>query len=324
MWSAVRRQGAELIFKQIFSNGYDPSLRPNFNQSQPVGSGRRRHEWDRAALRWRRSVRRSRSRARCWELLADRSAHTDGQPCACRPRLPSCALLPLCAQVVVDVQFRVNLLYAVDSKNEQFSLDFFVRELWTDERLQFEPSLWPDALGALRVPASRAIWRPDTFFLNAVSCSTSDQLLTLNATGRLNWSRHQTCVFKADFNLLDFPFESVTHSHTPLSALTRTSNATTTQRMTGDCGGGARGEWFVQAAGRGVSSSPCLLWRHLDDDAASCFVFVSVRASACTIAQLADLRNHAPLLRLHAEGVHGAHHHCARHRIALHRTAATA
>ena len=135
-------------------------------------------------------------------------ATTDGPTCGTAgfaPLRPHC----LCLQVVVDVQFRVNLLYAVDSKNEQFSLDFFVRELWTDERLQFDPALWPDSLGALRVPASRSLWRPDTFFLNAVSCTTSDQLLTLNATGRLNWSRHQTCVFKADFNLLDFPFESV-------------------------------------------------------------------------------------------------------------------
>lgn len=119
-----------------------------------------------------------------------------------------CPCILRCCQVVIDVQFRVNLLYAVDSKNEQYSLDFFVRELWTDERLTFDPSLWPDSLGALRVPTTRTPWRPDTFFLNAVSCTSSDNLLTLNYTGRLNWSRHQTCVFKADFDLLDFPFES--------------------------------------------------------------------------------------------------------------------
>jgi hypothetical protein len=29
-------QGAENIFKQIFNSNYDPSLRPNFNTSQPV------------------------------------------------------------------------------------------------------------------------------------------------------------------------------------------------------------------------------------------------------------------------------------------------
>jgi hypothetical protein len=111
------------------------------------------------------------------------------------------------SQVTIEVQFRVNLLFAVDSKNEQFSLDFFVRELWTDERLKFDPKLWPDALGPLRVTQPQNLWKPDTFFLNAVSCTTSDNLLTLNGTGRLNWSRHQTCIFKADFDLLDFPFE---------------------------------------------------------------------------------------------------------------------
>ena len=110
------------------------------------------------------------------------------------------------------MQYRINLLYSVDSKNEQYSLDFFVREKWFDERLPFDASLWPDSLGALRVPSKWAIWRPDTFFLNAVSCSTSDNLLTLNATGWLNWSRHQTCVFKADFDLVKFPFESAEHT----------------------------------------------------------------------------------------------------------------
>lgn len=112
----------------------------------------------------------------------------------------------------VDVQFRVNLLYSVDSKNEQYSLDFFVRELWTDNRLSFDPLMWPDALGALRIPTTKSIWKPDTFFLNAVSCSTSDNLLTLTPAGRLNWSRHQTCVFKADFDLISFPFDSQTFS----------------------------------------------------------------------------------------------------------------
>lgn len=114
--------------------------------------------------------------------------------------------------MIVDVQFRVNLLYSVDSKNEQYSLDFFVRELWDDPRLQFDSALWPDSLGSLRVPTTKSIWKPDTFFLNAVSCTTSDNLLTLNSTGRLNWSRHQTCVFKADFDLLKFPFDSQTFS----------------------------------------------------------------------------------------------------------------
>jgi len=78
--------------------------------------------------------------------------------------------------------------------------------------LAFDARLWPESMGALRIPASlpasRSPWRPDTFFQNAVSCTTSDNLLTLSPAGRLNWSRHQTCTFKADFDLLKFPFDS--------------------------------------------------------------------------------------------------------------------
>ena len=179
-------QGADALFKKLLNNGYDPSIRPMFNSSSPV----------RTTL----TQRNPHSEQRAPRPLTIRSL-------AALSYLARCSLC-LCVQVVVDVQFRVNLLYAVDSKNEQYSLDFFVRELWTDERLVFDPALWPDSLGALRVPASKVTWKPDTFFLNAVSCSTSDNLLTLKPNGRLNWSRHQTCVFRADFRLERFPFES--------------------------------------------------------------------------------------------------------------------
>lgn len=112
--------------------------------------------------------------------------------------------------VSVTTQFRINLLYAVSSRDEQFNVDLFVSEQWLDPRLAFPPAMWDTAnYGALRVPVSRP-WKPDTFFYNALSCTTSDQLLTLVASGTLTWTRHLTCTIHDSFALQQFPFDSQT------------------------------------------------------------------------------------------------------------------
>jgi len=110
--------------------------------------------------------------------------------------------------VSITTQFRVNLLYAVSSRDEQFNIDLFVTEQWVDPRLAFDPTLWDATqLGALRVPATKP-WKPDTFFYNALTCATSDQLLTLTAIGQLTWTRHLTCTIHDSFELEQFPFDS--------------------------------------------------------------------------------------------------------------------
>ena len=112
--------------------------------------------------------------------------------------------------VSITTQFRINLLYAVSSRDEQFNVDLFVTEQWVDPRLAFPSSMWDTAAnGALRVPTTRA-WKPDTFFYNALSCTTSDQLLTLLASGQLTWTRHLTCTIHDSFELQQFPFDSQT------------------------------------------------------------------------------------------------------------------
>ena len=112
--------------------------------------------------------------------------------------------------VVITTQFRINLLYAVSSRDEQFNVDLFVTEVWNDPRLAFPSSMWDAAAnGDLRVPATRP-WKPDTFFYNALSCATSDTLLTLVSTGTLTWVRHLTCTVHDSFELQQFPFDSQT------------------------------------------------------------------------------------------------------------------
>lgn len=60
-------------------------------------------------------------------------------------------------------------------------------------------------------PALTSIWKPDTFFYNAVSCSpANDQILSLDpsGSGNVTWMRHQSCNFHSEFDLKAFPFDS--------------------------------------------------------------------------------------------------------------------
>jgi len=82
------------------------------------------------------------------------------------------------------------------------------RESWLDDRLSFDSTLWPvDSMGPLRIPGAK-IWKADTFFYNAITCTVADELVTLQYTGVVKWSRHMTCTFHTEFNLLTFPFDT--------------------------------------------------------------------------------------------------------------------
>lgn len=110
--------------------------------------------------------------------------------------------------VYMNVNYRINLLYSVSAVNEVYSIDLYVRESWYDNRLVYNESLWPvSTMGVLRIPTSK-VWKPDTFFLNAITCSTQDELVTLTYDGLVKWARHMTCTFHANLSLIEFPFDT--------------------------------------------------------------------------------------------------------------------
>ena len=114
------------------------------------------------------------------------------------------------APVVVSVNYRIDLLYAVSSADETFGLNLFMSERWIDPRLQFNSSAFPLLSGDILRLASDSPWKPDTYFFNSIRCTVSDSLLKLDpaGTGLVTWTRHQTCTFYTPFDLLQFPFDS--------------------------------------------------------------------------------------------------------------------
>ena len=87
--------------------------------------------------------------------------------------------------VVVYLNFRVDLLYAVSSADETFALDFFMTERWVDARLAFNTSTFSLPYGdSLRLPLTGP-WKPDTYFFNAIrgrSTTTHTSSLSLSCT----------------------------------------------------------------------------------------------------------------------------------------------
>jgi gamma-aminobutyric acid receptor subunit beta len=112
--------------------------------------------------------------------------------------------------VVVALNLRVDLLYAVSSADETFAVDLFMTERWTDPRLAFNSSAFSLPYGdSLRLPLTGP-WKPDTFFFNSIRCTVSDSLLKLDASGsgQVSWTRHASCTFYTPFDLSQFPFDS--------------------------------------------------------------------------------------------------------------------
>ena len=127
--------------------------------------------------------------------------------------------------VVVSVNFRIDLLYAVSSSDETFALDLFMTERWTDPRLSFNASAFSLPYGdSLRLPLTGP-WKPDTYFFNAIRCVVSDSLLKLDSggSGLVTWTRHQSCTFYTPFDLQQFPFDA---QQLPLKRLSFFYNST--------------------------------------------------------------------------------------------------
>lgn len=121
--------------------------------------------------------------------------------------------------VPVYLSYRLSLLYGVSSADESFQVDFFVTERWNDPRLVFNSTEFYLPYGdPLRLPTS-SIWKPDTYFFNAIKCTITDTVLQLdtNGNGDVTYTRHSTCTFYTPFDLRSFPFDSQSLSITRMS-----------------------------------------------------------------------------------------------------------
>lgn len=120
--------------------------------------------------------------------------------------------------VSIFVRFKVLGLISVNTKTNSFELDLALGERWVDDRLKFDPT----KLGSLAViilsstdealhGGTGPIWRPDTYFMNAVRFSaTGDEIgqhTEITPKGIVFWGRKIAATFVAQFHFQYFPFD---------------------------------------------------------------------------------------------------------------------
>ncbi|KAI9029133.1 neurotransmitter-gated ion-channel ligand-binding domain-containing protein [Hyaloraphidium curvatum] len=122
------------------------------------------------------------------------------------------------AETVVEVQLRVNQLYALEPDSSTFTMDVRLRLYWNDPRLVAPPD-WPSSngshyrlLGMVELGNGHdepyRIWTPDIAFFNQVESTLLDSVVKLDPlTGNVFWSRHFVCKLSNSFFFAAFPFD---------------------------------------------------------------------------------------------------------------------
>ncbi|CAG2173117.1 unnamed protein product [Oppiella nova] len=82
---------------------------------------------------------------------------------------PNYGVLPSGAPVGVNITMYINDISAVSEVMMDYTLDFYIRQLWTDERLTYNSTTVSQLI--LGAEFAKKIWIPDTFFINGKQVS---------------------------------------------------------------------------------------------------------------------------------------------------------
>lgn len=104
--------------------------------------------------------------------------------------------------VVVELQYRVNRLYNVDSVANQYTMDVFFRLRWNDPRLAYTASLARE----IRI-AEGLIWKPDIIIFNSIAQKTLASFVAVYSDGTVYWPRQQLINLTCTLDLHAFPFD---------------------------------------------------------------------------------------------------------------------
>ncbi|CAG2168954.1 unnamed protein product, partial [Oppiella nova] len=106
----------------------------------------------------------------------------------------------------------INDISAVSEVMMDYTLDFYIRQLWTDERLTYNSTTVSQLI--LGAEFAKKIWIPDTFFINGkqvslhISTTTdSNVLLRIQPNGHILYSLRLTVVLSCPMDLRNFPMD---------------------------------------------------------------------------------------------------------------------
>ncbi len=107
----------------------------------------------------------------------------------------------------------INSFRSIDTKDMSFSLTFYLKQQWTDPRLQYTPSLRDHTSQYVHPDLVKNVWRPDIFMKNEIEShvydfTTPNQVMMINQNGSVWYVIKVTASLSCPMKLGYYPFDS--------------------------------------------------------------------------------------------------------------------
>ncbi len=114
---------------------------------------------------------------------------------------------------VVKLSMHITMIHDINEKTREFSISFYLHQIWSDPRLQFghfQSAPWEINLGQ---DSWEKLWIPDLFFRNLkdgeyVDITVSNRLMTLSVTGEVYYIAAIRAIFTCPMKFHKYPFDT--------------------------------------------------------------------------------------------------------------------
>ena len=116
--------------------------------------------------------------------------------------------------LLVRLQFYILEFYDISEVNMDFTLSYYIKMTWTDDRLSLKPEKYGNISYVILHPEEmQKIWKPDIFYINekgesiSKPLSTSQSASQLYPSGQVLFLRKLETKFRCQMQLQNYPFD---------------------------------------------------------------------------------------------------------------------
>ncbi len=114
---------------------------------------------------------------------------------------------------VVRLGMYIPRIHGISEKTQEFSITFYLRQWWTDPRLEFSHFHSAPSQINLGQDSWETLWIPDIYFQNLkdgeyVDMTVSNRLITLSVTGEIYYATAIKAVFTCPMKVNKYPFDT--------------------------------------------------------------------------------------------------------------------
>ncbi len=114
---------------------------------------------------------------------------------------------------VVKLGIYITMIHDINEKTREFSISFYLRQIWSDPRLQFGHFQSAPSKIYLGQDSWDKLWIPDIFFPNLkngeyVDITVSNRRMTLSSTGEIYYIAAIKAIFTCPMKFHNYPFDT--------------------------------------------------------------------------------------------------------------------